>query len=154
MEERRTSDIIVSINEELVKLHKEIIDLKHDNELLSTDSDNKIRALMKDMLSVLDAFDRVRTVIVEKELDKGEDAKKVIQRFQNTEKVLRNKLEQNGVREIAMEVGTMVNDNLLQRRMEQSFPWRRKDSTITSPFFAQLRLSLLRIKTAYEGRGI
>ena len=25
MEERRTSDIIVSINEELVKLHKEII---------------------------------------------------------------------------------------------------------------------------------
>ena len=93
MEERRTSDIIVSINEELVKLHKEIIDLKHDNELLSTDSDNKIRALMKDMLSVLDAFDRVRTVIAEKELDKGEDAKKVIQRFQNTEKVLRNKLE-------------------------------------------------------------
>ena len=112
MEERRTSDIIVSINEELVKLHKEIIELKHDNELLSTDSDNKIRALMKDMLSVLDAFDRVRTVIVEKELDKGEDAKKVIQRFQNTEKILRNNLAQNGVREIALEVGTMVNDNI------------------------------------------
>ena len=67
---------------------------------------------MKDMLSVLDAFDRVRTVIAEKELDKGEDAKKVIQLFQNTEKVLRNKLEQNGVREIDLEVGTMVNDNL------------------------------------------
>ena len=71
-----------------------------------------VKEILKDMIGVLDAFERCATVIEEKGWVDCEEGRRVQSRYLNVEKTLRRKLNDKGIFEIALTVGDMVDDNL------------------------------------------
>lgn len=101
------------------ELKSELYKIQRDNSTLRQElasSEEKFAAatrdIFKDIVTVLDAFERTKKVISEKVLDSTEEAQKVRDRFLNVEKTLKNKLANLGVQEIDLKPGDMSDSNL------------------------------------------
>lgn len=111
-DEKNNTALFDALYEKITILQKEKAKLQDIARSAEEDKDASIKAILKDMVGVLDSFERCSIVIKEKGWDESEEAQKVRDRFLNVEKTLRRKLQDKGVSEISLKVGDMVDDNL------------------------------------------
>lgn len=100
------------LEEEITAIKKENSSLKLEVQSIKQAGQREIMELLKDIVSVLDIFEKAKIVVTEKGWDSTEEGKKVLGRFLNVEKQLLNKLSIHGVKEIPIEVGALVDDFL------------------------------------------
>ena len=100
------------LEEEITAIKKENSSLKLEVQSIKQAGQREIMELLKDIVSVLDIFEKAKIVVTEKGWDSTEEGKKVLGRFLNVEKQLLNKLSMHGVKEIPIEVGALVDDFL------------------------------------------
>jgi molecular chaperone GrpE (heat shock protein) len=100
------------LKEEITTVKKENSSLKLEVQSIKQEGQREIMELLKDIVSILDIFEKAKMVVTEKGWDSTEEGKKVLGRFLNVEKQLLNKLSMHGVKEIPIEVGALVDDFL------------------------------------------
>ena len=100
------------LKDEITAIKKENSSLKLEVQTVAQNAKRNVMDILKDIIVVLDAFEKARTVVKEKGWDQSEDAQKVLARFANVEKQLLNKLSLHGVKEIPVEAGALVDDIL------------------------------------------
>jgi molecular chaperone GrpE (heat shock protein) len=100
------------LKEEITTVKKENSSLKLEVQSIKQEGQREIMELLKDIVSILDIFEKAKMVVTEKGWDSTEEGKKVLGRFLNVEKQLLNKLSIHGVKEIPIEVGALVDDFL------------------------------------------
>lgn len=100
------------LKEEITTIKKENSSLKLEVQSIKQEGQREIMELLKDIVSILDIFEKAKMVVTEKGWDSTEEGKKVLGRFLNVEKQLLNKLSIHGVKEIPIEVGALVDDFL------------------------------------------
>ena len=100
------------LKEEITTIKKENSSLKLEVQSIKQEGQREIMELLKDIVSILDIFEKAKMVVTEKGWDSTEEGKKVLGRFLNVEKQLLNKLSMHGVKEIPIEVGALVDDFL------------------------------------------
>lgn len=89
----------VEIEEEVTQLNKNRIELEHKIEDMASENEKNLDAIFKDLLSVVDAFNKADSRIAEQYPD-NEVAEKVRKRFATAKKKLLEILSKNGVAEI------------------------------------------------------
>lgn len=89
----------VEIEEEVTQLHKKRIEIEHKIEDMASENEKNLDAIFKDLLSVIDAFNKADTRMAEQYSD-NEVAEKVRKRFATAKKKLLEILSKNGVTEI------------------------------------------------------
>lgn len=89
----------VEIEEEVTQLNKNRIELEHKIEDMASENEKNLDAIFKDLLSVVDAFNKADSRISEQYPD-NEVAEKVRKRFATAKKKLLEILSKNGVAEI------------------------------------------------------
>ena len=104
-DEKKNTALFSALDEKITSLQKERAEFKDAARRLQEEKDSLVKEILKDMIGVLDAFERCSTVI-------DEEGRRVQSRYSNVEKTLRRKLNDKGVFEIALKVGDMVDDNL------------------------------------------
>lgn len=100
------------LKEEITAIKKENASLKLELETVNLNAQREIMEILKDIIVIMDAFDKAKMIISEKGWDSTEEGKKVLGRFLNIEKQLINKISLHGVKEIPIEIGTIVDDFL------------------------------------------
>lgn len=100
------------LKEEITSVKKENAELKKSFDLAEEKHVAATRDMLKDIVSVLDAFEKAKAIIAERGLDSTEEGQKVRDRFLNVEKNLKNKLANHGVKEIEINIGDKIDDNL------------------------------------------
>ena len=128
-DEKNNTALFSALDEKITILQKERADYKDAARRLQDEKDSTVKDIMRDMIGVLDSFERCAAVIKEKGWGESEDGRKVQDRFLNVEKTLRRKLSDKGVSEIALKVGDMVDDNLCSTCDTEPNP-SMKDGTI------------------------
>ena len=111
-DEKKNTALFSALDEKITSLQKERAEYKDAARRLQEEKDSLVKEILKDMIGVLDAFERCATVIEEKGWAACEEGRRVQSRYLNVEKTLRRKLNDKGVFEIALKVGDMVDDNL------------------------------------------
>lgn len=89
----------VEIKEEVTQLHKKRIEIEHKIEDMASENEKNLDAIFKDLLSVIDAFNKADTRMAE-QYPENEVAAKVRKRFATAKKKLLEILSKNGVTEI------------------------------------------------------
>lgn len=128
-DERKNTTLFNALDEKITLLQKEKAKLQDVARAAEEEKEASIKDILKDMIGVLDSFERCTTVIKEKGLDENEEGQKVRDRFLNVEKTLRRKLNDKGISEIALKIGDMVDDNLCYTSDTEPDP-SMKDGTI------------------------
>lgn len=100
------------LKEEITAIKKENSSLKLELESVNLNARREIMDILKDIIVIIDAFDKAKTIISERGWDLTEEGKKVLGRFLNIEKQLINKISLHGVKEIPIETGAVVDDFL------------------------------------------
>ena len=100
------------LEEKITAINKENSSLKLEVQSTIQAGQREIMDLLKDIVSILDAFDKAKAVVTEKGWDSTEEGQKVLKRFLNVEKQLIHKLTIHGVKEIPVEIGSTVDDFL------------------------------------------
>ena len=89
----------VEIEEEVTQLNKNRIELEHKIEDMASENEKNLDAIFKDLLSVVDSFNKADSRMAEQYPD-NEVAEKVRKRFATAKKKLLEILSKNGVAEI------------------------------------------------------
>ena len=127
----KMSNIFDSLQEKITSLLQEKASLQTKVRDAEESRDASLREVFKDMIGVLDAFERCETIISEKGWDTGEEGQKVRDRFLNVKKTLFRKLQDKGITEIPLNTGDIVNDNLCSTCDTEPDP-SKQDGTILS----------------------
>lgn len=100
----------VEIEEEVTLLHKKRIEIEHKIEDMASENEKNLDAIFKDLLSVIDAFNKADTRMAE-QYPENEVAEKVRKRFATAKRKLLEILSKNGVTEIEFPDGmASIND--------------------------------------------
>lgn len=124
-------DIFNRLREEITAIKKENSALRLEVQSAEQAGIREIMDTLKDIITILDAFDRAKTVVSEKGWDSTEEGQKVLARFLNVEKQLINKLSLHGVKEIPIEVGAKVDDILCAVCDTEPDPSKDNDTVIS-----------------------
>ena len=108
----KNTDLFQSLRDEITAIKKENSSLKLEVQEVQQAGQREMKETLKDIISIFDLFERAKTLIAEKGWDASEEGQKVRDRFLNVEKQLIKKLEQHGVKEIPIEIGSVVDDFL------------------------------------------
>ena len=128
-DQSKNTALFNALDEKITILQKEKAKLQDVARAAEEEKDSSVKDILKDMIGVLDSFERCTTVIREKGWDESEEGQKVRDRFLNVEKTLRRKLHDRGISEIALKIGDMVDDNLCSTCDTEPDP-SLKDGTI------------------------
>lgn len=74
--------------------------LKNEVEKKDIEKHDQLKDLALGIIDILDSFDRIEESIIEKGLDKNEDANKISTRYKTIQKKLLNILQKNGITKI------------------------------------------------------
>lgn len=88
------------LEQKVTSLLKENNLQKHQIEKLESEKNQDIDQLFKELIIVVDVFEKSEKIIQERELDKSEEAQKAINRILLAKKKLLSVLENNGVKKI------------------------------------------------------
>ena len=108
----KNTDLFQSLRDEITAIKKENSSLKLEVQEVQQAGQREMKETLKDIISIFDLFERAKTLIAEKGWDASEEGQKVRDRFLNVEKQLIKKLELHGVKEIPIEIGSVVDDFL------------------------------------------
>lgn len=108
----KNMEVFDRLRNEITTLKKEISSLKLEVQSVELAGQREVMDILKDIITILDAFSKAKTVVTEKGWDSTEEGQKVLARFLNVEKQLTNKLSLHGIKEIPVEVGALVDDIL------------------------------------------
>lgn len=104
--------IFKELTDKITAINKENCALKLEVQSVQEAGHREMMETLRDIISIFDVFERAKTLITEKGWDASEEGQKVRDRFLNVEKQLIKKLEQHGVKEIPIEIGSVVDDFL------------------------------------------
>ncbi len=105
------NDFIPIIEEEITRLKKETLQQKNDMEERSLNHERQIDALIKDFITVIDAYEKAETKVQELGLLEDEKAQKAIKRMTQPKKVALSVLSKYNVSQIDI-VGKRLNEDL------------------------------------------
>lgn len=105
-----TEEIIV-IQEEITRLKKETLQKQNIIEELSLNHERQIDALLNDIISVVDAYEKAETKIKEMDLPEDDNIQRVIKRLLQPKKTALSVLSKNGVSQIDI-VGKPLNEDI------------------------------------------
>lgn len=94
------SDPISSLQENIVQHLRLINNLKNEVALKKLEKDDQLKDIALGIIDVLDSFERIEADFIEKGLDKNEQTKKTMNRYQTIRRKLLYLLEQYGVSKI------------------------------------------------------
>ena len=118
-----------SLQERITLLLKEKAHLQREVREAEESRDTSLREVFRDLIGIIDSFERCETIIKEKGWDEVEAGQKVRERFLNVKKTMLRKLQDRGISEIPLNIGDMVNDNLCSTCDTEPDP-SKQDGTI------------------------
>ena len=119
------------LKEDITAIKKENSSLKLEVQSVSQAGQREVIDILKDIVVVLDVFDKAKAVVTEKGWDSTEEGKKVLTRVLTVEKQLISKLSLHEVREIPIEVGEKVDDFLCSVCDTEPDPSKENDTVIS-----------------------
>ena len=126
----KTMDIFERLKNEITSVKKEASSLRLELQSATHAGQREIMDMLKDIITVLDAFEKAKTVVSEKGWSETEEGQKILTRFLNVEKQLLNKLSSHGVKEIPIEVGAIVDNFLCAVTDTEPDPSKENDTII------------------------
>ncbi len=100
------------LESELSKFQRSILEKGHQVETLKNDNENELDTIFKDLISVIDSFDKADSKLAEQFSD-DENVEKARKRFATSKKKLMEILTKNGVSEIQFPDGVAVLEDCL-----------------------------------------
>ena len=115
------------VQEEITLLKKENLKKRNDIEELLLDHERQVDALLNDIISIVDVYEKAETKIREMELPEDDNIQRVIKRLLQPKRTALSVLSKHGVSQIDI-IGKSLNEDLCT--VTETEPDREKENDI------------------------